>query len=495
MRIHRSHRHNVLAGVCIGIAACLLTALAHAQTARPNILFVYTDDQAPWALGASGNSQAHTPNMDRLVAEGFSFRRNYCFGSNSGAVCVPSRAMMQSGKRWFDAKNDLSDAKILPELLKENGYVPFGTGKWHNGQKSWLRGFQHGEAIFFGGMSDHTKVPLVDLSEDGELVNKREDSFSSQLFADAAVKFLKGYKQDEPFYCYVPFTAPHDPRQPPVAYREMYYKDRPPLPANYLPQHPFDNGQTIGGRDENLAAWPRTKEVISDQLAEYYGLVTHLDEQIGRILKALEESGHAENTLIVYAADHGLAMGSHGLLGKQSVYEHSMRCPLIFVGPGVPKGEESEAFTYLYDIFPTVCGYAGVTPPEGIAGHNLRPVWDGKQKKVRDAVFLPFRDIQRSVRDDRWKLICYPKLSHFQLFDLENDPHEMKNLIDEDRHAREFERMFALLRNEQERTGDTLALPRKNKPAPKIDLTGRKRTPDRWQPDWIREKYFDVKKK
>ena len=462
-----------------------------ARRTRLNVLFLYSDDQRADTIGAWGNPYIKTPNLDRLVREGFSFKRNYCFGGNSGAVCVPSRAMVNSGRTWFHVKNDLSNATILPELLRQQGYVTFATGKWHNGQKSWLRGFERGKAIMFGGMADHTRVPVRDLGVDGKLTAQRTGgSFSSELFADAAIEFLRGYKGEKPFYAYVPFTAPHDPRQPPVKYREMYYKNRPPLPKNFLPQHPFDNGHCTGGRDENLAAWPRRPEVIRDQLCEYYGLITHMDEQIGRILAALDETGHAGSTLVIFASDQGLAVGSHGLLGKQSVYEHSMRSPLVFRGPGVPEDAESEAFSYLFDIFPTVCDVLGVDVPEGVEGSSLAPIWRREKSRVRDSVFLPFRDIQRAVRDERWKLIRYPEIDYTQLFDLREDPHETRNLAADPQHQATVERLLGLMKRWQARVGDTLALAT-DKPKPKeIDLTGRERKPDKWQPAWIRKKYF-----
>ena len=472
------------------LPALLLAAPAAAEEGPPNILFLLADDQRADTIAAYGNPHIRTPNLDRLVASGFSFRNNYCFGSNSGAVCVPSRAMMQSGKTWFAVKNDLSDATLLPELLARGGYNTFATGKWHNGEASWLRGFERGKAVFFGGMSDHTKVPLKDLGPDGKLTPARTgDGFSSEIFADAAVEFLKTYKEATPFFAYVAFTAPHDPRQPPEAYREMYDNSRPPLPRNFLPQHPFDNGMLVL-RDEVLAPWPRTEEVVRDQLAEYYGMITHLDEQVGRVLKALEESGRAQNTVVIYAADHGLALGSHGLLGKQSVYEHSMRCPLIFAGPGIPNGKSTQAFTYLLDIFPTVCDLALVGVPEGVQGVNLRPLWQGTRDKVRTSVFLPFQDKMRAVRDERWKLICYPKIGHMQLFDLAEDPDETKNLINDPGHAERVRSLLALMRAWQGNVGDTLELPEKSAPAKKVDLSGVKREPDRWQPEWVRKKYF-----
>jgi arylsulfatase A-like enzyme len=200
-------------------------------------------------------------------------------------------------------------------------------------------------------MEDHTKVSVVDVREGRASPPRRAEKFSSEEFADAAISFLREQRGNgPPFFCYVAFTAPHDPRNPPTAYREMYYRRPPPVPRNFLPEHPFDNGFARNIRDENLAAYPRTKQTIQEQLCEYYGLITHLDEQVGRVLAALEESGQARNTLVVYTADHGLALGSHGLLGKQSVYEHSMKSPLIVAGPGVPRHKATDAFTSLLDL-------------------------------------------------------------------------------------------------------------------------------------------------
>ena len=486
-------RRNFLGKLALGAAALAAPGVLNGKSLRrrrPNILFLLADDQRADTVGAYGNPNVKTPNLDKLVAGGFSFKRNYCLGSGGGAVCVPSRAMIHSGRSYFNVDSRMKGVKIMPELLRENGYTTFGTGKWHNKEESFLRGFERGKAIFFGGMADHTKVPVVDLAPTGELVNQRTgDKFSSELFTSAAIEFLENYDQDKPFFAYVAFTAPHDPRNPPVKYRRMYYRKRPPLPANFKPQHPFDNGHMVG-RDENLAPWPRTEDIVRDQLAEYYGLITHMDEHIGRVLRTLEKSRHADNTIVIYAADHGLALGSHGLMGKQSIYEHSMGCPLIFAGPGIPKGGSTQAFSYLLDIFPTVCSLTGFQAPSGVEGRSLQPIWEGKTSKVRDHVFLSFSKVQRSVRNDRWKLIRYPRINHTQLFDLKNDPHELRNLASAPAHAQRVRQMLRLLAESQREVGDDLPLTSAN-PGPKeIDMTGRQRKPDRWQPEWIQRKYF-----
>lgn len=457
---------------------------------RPNIVLLFADDQRADTIGAYGNPHIRTPNLDRLVARGFSFRNAYCFGSDSGAVCVPSRAMLMTGKTWLRTNHEMAGEKVLPEVLREAGYAAFATGKWHNGAASLLRGFSMGKAIFLGGMSDHTRVPVQDIVRPGELGRKRfGEKFSSELFADAAIEFLEGCRGEAPFFLYVAFTAPHDPRQPRLERRLPYYRDRPPLPRNFLPQHPFDNGQTAGGRDENLAPWPRAEDTIRDQLAEYYGMISDLDHEVGRILDAIERRGLAGNTVVAYAADNGLALGSHGLLGKQSVYEHSMRVPLVIAGPGIPAGRESSAFAYLFDLYPTLARLAGAEPA-GLDGCDLRPIWEGTAAAVRDAVFLPFQDIQRAVRDERWKLIVYPKIGFEQLFDLREDPDETRNLAADPARADILRRLRGLLERERARYGDAAPLEISPPLKKDVDLAGRDRIPDRWQPAWIRDKYF-----
>ncbi len=476
------------------LLAALLTvwcavALAESKP-RPNVLVLLSDDQRADTIGAWGNPHIQTPNLDRLAARGVSFRNNYCFGGNSGAVCIPSRAMLMSGRTWFRVGHELEGVETFPTRLRKAGYRTFATGKWHNGQPSFLRSFERGRSIHFGGMDDHTRVQVQDLHPDGTFTKPRPaERFSSEQFADEAIGFLKEQRPETPFLAYVAFTAPHDPRNPPESWATRYRSTRPPLPRNYLPQHPFDNGQLVL-RDENLLPWPRPPELLRDQIAEYYGLISHMDQEIGRILDALDQSPVGTNTVIVFASDQGLALGSHGLLGKQNVYEHSMRSPLMMAGPGIPAGRSVEAFTYLLDLHPTLCDLTGVAPPEGLDGESLRPLWTGSRARIRDTVFLPYLNLMRAVRDDRWKLICYPPTNHRQLFDLRNDPDERVDLGGDPDRAPDVQRLLGHLKNWQDRVGDPLPLTT-NRPAPLMrDLTGLKREPDGWQPRWIVEKYF-----
>lgn len=459
---------------------------------RPNILFLFSDDHRADALGWAGNRRIHTPHLDQLARQGVVFRRNYIMGSDNGAVCVPSRAMMLSGKSWFRVHSPtLRDARLWPEMLRELGYETFGTGKWHNGEESWLRSFSRGKSVMIGGMADHTKTPLRDLESNGKFSAVRVgQGYSSELFAEAAVEFLRGRDERKPFLCYVAFTAPHDPRQAPDEYMRRYAAKRPPVPPNFLPQLPFDNGMMRNLRDENLAAWPRRESVIRDQLAEDHAMITHLDAQIGRVLGTLRALKLEDSTLVVFAGDNGLALGSHGLLGKQSVYEHSMRVPLVISGPGLPRGRTCDAFTYLLDWFPTLCELLDERPPPGLEGFSLRPLWERRATSIRDSVFLPFQKIQRAVRDDRWKLIAYPQIGHLELFDLRKDPWEKRNLARDPRHRQQVDRLFDRMERWQRVVGDTVTLSREPRDPAPVDLTGQPRQPDPWQPKWIVEKYF-----
>ncbi len=419
-----------------------------------NVLILISDDQRADTIAALGNPHIRTPNLDRLVRRGTVFTRAYCMGSMQGAVCVPSRAMLLTGRTLFHVKDDLTGQVTWPETFARAGYATFLAGKWHNSTDSALRAFQAGKAIFFGGMGDPYNLPFEDISPRHTLVKlPKSEDHSVKRMADAAVEFLRGQSGAVPFLCYVAFNAPHDPRLAPRSYHDWYNAHQPPLPENFLPRHPFDNG-ALEIRDEKLAPWPRTPEIVRQHLADYYAAIEHLDAQVGRILDALEASGQAGRTLVVFTSDHGLAIGSHGLFGKQNLYDHSMRSPLIVAGPGIPSGQQLDALCYLLDIFPTLGELAGVPGPDGSEGRSLAPILAGRQQAIRDTIFTAYADTQRAVRDDRWKLIVYPKVHEIQLFDFRNDPGEKYDLAEEPSHAGERERLLKLLCDWQGRLDD-----------------------------------------
>jgi arylsulfatase A-like enzyme len=445
----------------------LVPAVVQAQERprRPNILFLFSDDQRADTIAALGNPAIKTPHLDRLVGRGFVFRRAYCMGAMQGAVCVPSRAMVLSGRTLFRIKENLKDIETWPEAFARAGYRAFVTGKWHNQQESLLRCFMEGKSIFLGGMGNPYELPLADIAPERKLVHKRlSGKHSAELFADSVIEFLRRQKGDRPFVAYVAFNVPHDPRVAPREYHAYYNAHKPPLPSNYLAVHPFNNGD-LTGRDERLAPWPRTPAVVRQHLADYYSAIAFLDAQIGRILAALKEAGLDDNTIVVFTSDHGLAIGSHGLFGKQNLYEISMRVPLIFAGPGVPHGKQSGTLCYLFDVFPTLGDMAGVTAPAGSEGSSLLPILQGKAEQVRDSIFLAYRNVQRSVLDQRWQMIVYPQINRTQLFDLQNDPQEIKDLAGGPARGKELKRLTELLKNWQAKLGDKQAL-RVDRPAP-----------------------------
>ncbi|HID07742.1 MAG TPA: DUF4976 domain-containing protein, partial [Armatimonadetes bacterium] len=409
------------------------------------ILFLFSDDQRYDTIHALGNEHIITPNIDALVRNGVAFTRAYIMGSTVGAVCVPSRAMLMSGRTLYHVPLDLANTLTMPEFLRDAGYITFGTGKWHNGATSFARGFTTGAKIFFGGMSDHLKVPVYDFDPTGKYPKEKcyiGEKFSSELFSDAAIKFLREYDDDKPFFMYVSYTAPHDPRMAPKEYAELYDPAKIPLPKNFMPKHPFDNGELMI-RDEKLAPFPRTPDVIRKHIADYYAMITHLDAQIGRVLKALEECGRADDTIIIFAGDNGLAVGQHGLMGKQNLYEHSVRVPLIICGPGIPRGKKCDALCYLLDVFPTICELVGLPIPETVEGVSLLPIINGEREQVRASLFFAYKNVQRAVCEERYKLIEYfvGGERHTQLFDLATDPWELKNLCDAPEYAEHLARL------------------------------------------------------
>jgi len=449
---------------------------------KPNIIFFFTDDQRFDTVQALGNEYIQTPTLDELVANGTTFKHAYIMGGSCPAVCMPSRAMLMTGRTLYhihqQGQDVPEDHALLGEALREAGYRTFGTGKWHNGPGAYARSFTDGGEIFFGGMGDHWNVPAYDFDPTGKYDAKlpfcpnpglskevqwrngdhiEAGKHSSELFCDAAIDFLEGYDSDAPFFMYISFMAPHDPRTMPKEFLDLYDPEEIPLPDNFLGAHPFDNGE-LKIRDEMLEDWPRTPEAVRQHIAEYYAMITHADAQMKRVLDTLAEKGLAENTIIVFSGDNGLAVGQHGLFGKQNMYEHSVHVPLIMSGPGVPAGEKRDAFCYLFDIYPTLCDLAGLTIPESVEGKSLVPVINESDAKIRDTLFFAYKDIQRSVRDERYKLIEYVVNGRrtTQLFDLQEDRWETRNLTDDPAYKEHLDRLRAeLLRLKDEfDTGD-----------------------------------------
>ena len=415
-----------------GVVAAADSALPH----RPNILFIFSDDQRWDTIRALGNPEIHTPNLDRLVERGFHFNNTFCMGAMVGAVCLPSRTMLITGQSLWHcpqqmrAKAAPPGTPLLPSLLNDAGYATFHCGK-------------AGNSCTFGNAAFTTNIET-----------KGRTAHSAPEHADEAIKFLRAHKGEQPFFIYLAPPVPHDPRLAPAEFVKLYDLAKITLSKNFMPQHPFDNGE-LHIRDEELAAHPRTPEAMRQHLADYYATISHLDAQVGRILDAVKERGWSDNTIVVFSSDQGLAVGGrHGLMGKQNLYEH-VKPPLIFAGPGIPRGR-SDALVYLFDLMPTFCELAGMKVPAAVEGKSLLPVIKGAQPRVRESLFGAYKAGQRMVRDERWKLMKYNAagVKNTQLFDLKSDPDELHNLAADPRHAGELARLEKLMADARKQYGD-----------------------------------------
>ncbi|WP_302385035.1 sulfatase-like hydrolase/transferase [Alistipes shahii] len=445
------------------------------RTGRPNVLFLLTDDQTFNTIRALGNTEIHTPNMDRLVRRGVAFTQTHVMGGLNGAVSQPSRAMLLTGRGLMDVHRNggfIPEAeKTFPEVFRENGYTTFATGKWHSDNASFNRSFSTGANIFFGGMHPygrnnelgHRRPYLHQYDPAGDYNNRNgawadalPETFSSKLYADAAIGFLEAEaSSDDPFLMYVAFTSPHDPRNVLPGYGRKYASAELSMPANFVPQHPFDNGD-LGERDEKLLPTPRVPEQVLAERANYYGMVSEVDFQIGRILDALEKSGKAGNTIIVFTSDNGLCVGEHGLLGKQNLYEAAVRIPMVICGPGIPQNTVRDAYCYLYDLYPTLCGLAGIGVPATVKGISLEETLRNPEAGKREDILLTYINLQRAIKKDGFKLILYnvDGQRHPQLFDLKADPMELKNLYDDPAYRKKREELTALLYARMKAAGD-----------------------------------------
>jgi arylsulfatase A-like enzyme len=328
---------------------------------------------------------------------------------------------------------------LWPDTFRRNGYRTWFSGKWHNDGHPKGRGFESTDRLFSSGgnksrvpMPDHAGRPATGYTgwtfktDDGVVEENMGVGLTpdtDRLIADGAIRLINR-KPGDPFFLQVSFTGPHDPRIEPRGYAQRFDPAKIALPKNFAVEHAFDHGNAKG-RDEVLLKLPRNPDEIRAELAVYFAVISNIDEQVGRIVEALRETGAWENTILIFSSDHGLALGSHGLTGKQNMYEHTVGVPLVMHGPGLPKGQKFAAQCYLRDLFPTTCELAEIAIPTSVQSRSLAPILRGKSESIYNEVFGCFTDSQRMIRDQRWKLVWYPKLSRYQLFDVMEDPDEL----------------------------------------------------------------------
>lgn len=489
------------------ITAILLAAFSFSprllpaeETKRPNVLFIIVDDQSPFDLKIyNERSTLDTPNIDWLAKNGATFDEAYQMGAWVGAVCTCSRHMVMSGRTLWHipdkrqpSKNNpnTKDPKLVPPELANNtlaavfnraGYDTMRTCKNGNSYEAANKQFTvRRDATKRGGTAETGSAWHADQVLD--FLNQRERT-----------------KDEDPFFIYFGFSHPHDTRDGTPELLEKYgavnHTDKntlpelegkePKLPINYLPKHPFHHGQP-GLRDEVAVkgVWTKRDEAtIRNEIGRQYACSENIDIQIGRVLEKLKATGELENTYIVYTSDHGMAIGRHGLQGKQNLYQHTWRVPYIVTGPKIESGIRVKGNIYLLDSLATLCGLTNVTPPETNEGKSAAPVLFGETETVRDVMYGCYcggtQPGMRCVKKGDWKLVKFDVLDgevqETQLFNLAENPHEFlqqhrskqvvsytgvkptkdqTNLADDPRFAEKRQEMETLLLSEMKRLHD-----------------------------------------
>lgn len=468
-----------LAGLCaasFSLSGCASSTAAKPKLLqKPNIMFIFSDDHTYEAIRAFG-SEVETPNLDKLVKNGTTFTHAYNQGSWSGAVCVASRTMLNTGRFLWNASNvfkkldqEAAAGRFWSQYMQQAGYDTYFSGKWHI--KTDVTKLFDVTKNVRGGMPKQTPEGY------NRPIEGQPDPWSpydpkfgghweggkhwSEVLGDDTAEFLaQAAKKTDPFFMYLAFNAPHDPRQSPKEYVDKYPHEKIKVPENFMPEYPYKDAIGCGKelRDERLAPFPRTKYSVQVNRQEYYAIITHMDAQIGRMLDSLKANGLEDSTYIFFTGDHGLAVGHHGLIGKQNMYDHSVRVPLMVTGPGIPKNKKISHPVYLQDIMPTTLQLAGVEQPDHVQFNSLLPAIQGEKTKPYDAIYGGYLKLQRMITYDGYKLILYPEIQRARLFNIKKDPQEINDLAGKKKYEPVMKKLFARFLKLQQETGDPLDL-------------------------------------
>jgi choline-sulfatase len=484
-----------------------ITLTVQAADKRPNILFIIADDQAPHSLKAYGNTMCQTPHIDRLATEGMVLDGAHHMGAWAGGVCTPSRHMIMSGRTVWHipdkprGKKKANKASGRNPNEKDPKLVPPDLANFTMAAVFNRGGYQTVRTCK-NGNSYEAANKLFSIRHDGTRRGGTAES-GSAWHTDQVLNYLNDRaKQTEkkPFLIYFGFSHPHDPRDgtPPLLAKygavnkptpKTPNPKAPPLQINYLPAHPFHHGHPGLRDEENVQGVGKNRDeaTIRNELGREYACIENVDIQIGRVLAKLEAMGELDSTYIFFTSDHGIAVGRHGLTGKQNLYEHTWRVPFIVRGPGIKAGSRSPGNIYLLDVLPTLCDLAGIDTPKTVEGLSFRSVLEGKKQTVREVLYGVYaggtKPGMRSIKRGKWKLIKYNvldgKVKKTQLFNLEQNPDELlaehhdpavikltgytpkadqRNLADEPKYAAIRREMEDLLREEQKRLDDPYSM-------------------------------------
>lgn len=437
---------------------------------KPNILFILTDDQGAWAMRCAGNTDIHTPNLDRIASQGYRFENFFC----ASPVCSPARASLLTGRipsahgvqDWIRSGNldrdglkkeiredpyylceekpiqYLEGMLTYTDVLKENGYTCALSGKWHLGDSMTP---QHGFDKWFTIGRGGCYYNKADIVENGEI--SFENRYITNVITDKALSYLEEFRmQDNPFYLSVHYTAPHSPweeDQHPGEYIEMYrdcgFTATPDLPVhpNQIPSAPSGTG-----------------EVRKSLLRGYYAAITAMDADVGRLLDKLEALGIAEDTIVMFMADNGMNMGHHGIWGKGNgtfpfnMYDTAVKVPFLVSWPGhYPSGVVCRRMCSQYDFFQTLLDMVGIRRqlPDGLPGRSFADVFDGNTEKAGAVVVYDEYGPTRMIRTEEWKYICRSPYGPDELYHLSEDPEENNNLSADPEYAALINRMYIQL--------------------------------------------------
>jgi len=433
---------------------------------HPNVLLIVTDHWPAALLGAAGHPAVHTPVLDQLCRNGVRFTSCY----SETPVCLPARRTLmtgctprQHGDRTFQPYRPMEPhLPTMAQCFRDAGYQAYAVGKTHTYPQRHRIGFDdiqlddEGRTLY--GVTDDYEIFLGDQGHVGQqfghgMSNNAyqatpwhlpERVHATNWATDTMARYVRRRDPNRPAFWYLGYRHPHPPLVPPQRFLDHY--------ADIEIDMPFAGDWSEGDLPYNLqgvqARSVYSKREIHSARRAFYALCTHIDQQVGTLIGTIREEGILDETIIMFTSDHGDMLGNHGMWAKQTFYEGSSNVPMVLVGEAgddrLPFGTTDDRLTGLQDVMPTLLGLAGIESPDHCDGRSML----GERRAHIYGEFGEESHSSRMIRDDRHKLIWYPCGNHVQLFDLEDDPHEMTDLGADPAHAETVVRLMALLRSE-----------------------------------------------
>jgi arylsulfatase A-like enzyme len=436
-----------------------------AQPTRPNIVFIMTDDHAAHAISSYGSKLIKTPHLDRLAREGMRFAN--AFVTNS--ICTPSRAVILTGKyshlNGVPVFNHIDNTQpLVSKYLQAAGYYTGMIGKWHLGGNNPNRpndgsptGFDYWNIL--PGQGAYFDPVMIEMRQ-----RKKLTGYTTDIITDLSMDFIKKRPTDKPFFLMYHHKAPHRNWQPAEKYRKQYENYEPPIPATFDDDYKgksdasrnatmhidadLNDTDTKGKPPAGLSGAALKKWKFTRYMQDYLACVQSVDDNIGRFLDFLDQSGLAENTIVIYTSDQGFFLGEHNFYDKRFMYEEALRTPFIVRWPKrIKAGTVSKSMILNLDFAPTFLDAAGAKIPADMQGRSLLPLFAGKTPRDwRTSMYYRYYHpghhnvaAHYGVRTMRYKLIYFHKLDQWELYDLQKDPGEMRNIYSEPSSAKTVE--------------------------------------------------------